>query len=138
MNSFFFLFLGVPAIEIFLLIKIGAKIGALTTLSLVFFTAVVGLYFAKQEGIKTIRMGVINLYQHKNPVYELFSGASIAIAAFLLIIPGFVTDVFGFLLLIPFSRKIIINFLISKNVNNRNKHNKTLDGEIIEDRKDDL
>ncbi len=138
MNSFFFLFLGVPAIEIFLLIKIGAKIGALTTLSLVFFTAVIGLYFAKQEGIKTIRMGVINLYQHKNPVYELFSGASIAIAAFLLIIPGFVTDVFGFLLLIPFSRKIIINFLINKNVNNRNKHNKTLDGEIIEDKKDDL
>ena len=138
MNSFFFLFIGIPAIEIFLLIKIGAKIGALTTISLIFLTALVGLYFAKMEGIKTIRTGVINLYQHKSPVYEIFSGASIAIAAFLLIIPGFVTDVFGFLLLIPFTRKVIINFLIRNNVNNRNKHNETLDGEIIEDKKDDL
>ena len=138
MNSFFFLFIGIPAIEIFLLIKIGAKIGALTTISLIFLTALVGLYFAKMEGIKTIRTGVINLYQHKSPVYEIFSGASIAIAAFLLIIPGFVTDVFGFLLLIPFTRKVLINFLIRNNVNNRNKHNETLDGEIIEDKKDDL
>ena len=138
MNSFFFLFIGIPAIEIFLLIKIGAKIGALTTISLIFLTAFVGLYFAKMEGIKTIRTGVINLYQHKSPVYEIFSGASIAIAAFLLIIPGFVTDVFGFLLLIPFTRKVIINFLIRNNVNNRNKHNETLDGEIIEDKKDEL
>tara|TARA_Y100001970_G_scaffold293764_1_gene442959 strand:+ start:26 stop:442 length:417 start_codon:yes stop_codon:yes gene_type:complete len=138
MNSFFFLFIGIPAIEIFLLIKIGAKIGALTTISLIFLTALVGLYFAKMEGIKTIRTGVINLYQHKSPVYEIFSGASIAIAAFLLIIPGFVTDIFGFLLLIPFTRKVLINFLIKKNVNNRNKHNETLDGEIIEDKKDDL
>tara|TARA_Y100000996_G_scaffold414963_1_gene407569 strand:- start:770 stop:1186 length:417 start_codon:yes stop_codon:yes gene_type:complete len=138
MNSFFFLFIGIPAIEIFLLIKIGAKIGALTTISLIFLTALVGLYFAKMEGIKTIRTGVINLYQHKSPVYEIFSGASIAIAAFLLIIPGFVTDIFGFLLLIPFTRKVLINFLIRNNVNNRNKHNETLDGEIIEDKKDDL
>ena len=138
MNSFFFLFIGIPAIEIFLLIKIGGQIGALTTISLIFLTAAIGLYFAKLEGIKTIRTGVINLYQHKNPVYEIFSGASIAIAAFLLIIPGFVTDVFGFLLLIPLTRKILINSLINKNVNNRNKHTKTLDGEIIEDKKDDL
>ena len=114
MNSFFFLFIGIPAIEIFLLIKIGAKIGALTTISLIFLTALVGLYFAKMEGIKTIRTGVINLYQHKSPVYEIFSGASIAIAAFLLIIPGFVTDIFGFLLLIPFTRKVLIIFLIKK------------------------
>ena len=138
MNSFFFLFIGIPAIEIFLLIKIGAKIGALTTISLIFLTALLGLYFAKMEGIRTIRTGVINLYQHKSPVYEIFSGASIAIAAFLLIIPGFVTDIFGFLLLIPFTRKVLINFLIRNNVNNRNKHNETLDGEIIEDKKDDL
>ncbi len=138
MNSFFFLFIGIPAIEIFLLIKIGGQIGALTTISLIFLTAAIGLYFAKLEGIKTIRTGVINLYQHKNPVYEIFSGASIAIAAFLLIIPGFVTDVFGFLLLIPLTRKILINSLINKNVNNRNKHTKTLDGEIIEDKKDEL
>ena len=138
MNSFFFLFLGIPAIEIFLLIKIGAKIGALMTISLIFLTALIGLYFAKLEGIKTIRTGVINLYQHKNPVYEIFSGASIAIAALLLIIPGFITDIFGFLLLIPFTRKILINSLISRNVNNRNKHDKTLDGEIIEDKKDEF
>ena len=106
MNSFFLIF-GIPAIEIFLLIKIGAKIGALMTISLIFLTALIGLYFAKLGRHKRLGLGVINLYQHKNPVcYEIFSGASIAIAALLLIIPGFITDIFGFLLLIPFKKNI--------------------------------
>ena len=138
MNSFFLLFIGMPALEIFLMIKIGGKIGALTTVSLIFLTAIIGLYFAKLEGIKTMRAGVVNLYQNKIPVYEMVSGASIAIAALLLIIPGFFTDTIGFLLLIPFTRRILINAFIKKRVKKREESSKTLDGEIIEDKKDEL
>ena len=139
MNSFFLLFIGVPALEIFLMIKIGGKIGALNTISLIFLTAIIGVYFAKLEGIKTMRSGIMNLYQNKIPIYEMISGASIAIAALLLIIPGFFTDSIGFLLLIPFTRKILISFLVKKqNISNRQEDKKTLDGEIIEDKKDEL
>ena len=141
MNSFFLLFIGVPALEVFLMIKIGGKIGALNTVSLIFLTAITGLYFAKLEGIKTMRSGVINLYQNKVPIYEIISGASIAIAALFLIIPGFFTDTIGFLLLIPFTRKILISFLIKKRKTSDNQENvNILDGEIIEDKnkKDEL
>ena len=141
MNSFFLLFIGMPALEIFLMIKIGGKIGALTTVSLIFLTAIIGLYFAKLEGIKTMRAGVVNLYQNKIPVYEMVSGASIAIAALLLIIPGFFTDTIGFLLLVPFTRKILINVLIKKGeAHTKQEDANTLDGEIIEDKskKDEL
>tara|TARA_B100001093_G_scaffold511676_1_gene580047 strand:- start:172 stop:591 length:420 start_codon:yes stop_codon:yes gene_type:complete len=139
MNSFFLLFIGIPALEIFLLIKIGGKIGAINTVSLIFLTAFIGIYFAKQQGIKTIRSGVTNLYQNKTPINEIVAGASIAVAAFLLIIPGFFSDMIGFLLLIPFSRKILINSLIKKNkINSGKEDNNTLDGEIIEDKKDEL
>ena len=139
MNPFFLIFIGLPALEIFLLIKIGGKIGALNTVSLIFLTAIIGIYFAKQQGIKTIRSGVTNLYQNKTPIYEIITGASIAVAAALLIMPGFFTDTVGFLLLIPFSRKILINFLIKKNkINSHKENNNTLDGEIIEDKKDEL
>ena len=98
MNSFFLLFIGVPAVEVFLMIKIGGEIGALNTVSLILLTAIIGIYFAKLEGIKTMRSGVMNLYQNKIPIYEMISGASIAIAALFLIIPGFFTDTIGFLL----------------------------------------
>ena len=141
MNSFFLLFIGLPALEIFLMIKIGGKIGALSTVSLIFLTAIIGVYFAKLEGIKTMRSGVINLYQNKVPVYEMFSGASIAIAALLLIVPGFFSDTIGFLLLIPFTRKILINFFVKKNkISTSQENTNTLDGEIIEDKdkKDEL
>ena len=139
MNSFFLLFIGVPALEVFLMIKIGGKIGALNTVSLIILTAIIGIYFAKLEGIKTMRSGVMNLYQNKIPIYEIVSGASIAIAALLLIIPGFFTDTIGFLLLIPFARNILISFLVKKqNISNGQKDKKTLDGEIIEDKKDEL
>ena len=110
MNSFFLLFIGVPTLEVFLMIKIGGKIGALNTVFLILLTAIIGIYFAKLEGIKTIRSGITNLYQNKIPVYEIISGASIAIAALLLIIPGFFTDTIGFMLLIPLTRKILIRF----------------------------
>ena len=141
MNSFFLLFIGVPALEVFLMIKIGGKIGALNTVSLIFLTAIIGLYFAKLEGIKTMRSGVMNLYQNKIPMYEIISGASIAIAALFLIIPGFFTDTIGFLLLIPFTRKILISFFIKKKTTSNNQEDiNIIDGEIIEDKnkKDEL
>ena len=100
MNPFFLLFIGLPALEIFLLIKIGGQVGALNTVALIFLTAIIGIYFAKLQGIQTLKSGMVNLYQNKMPVYEMMSGASIAIAALLLIIPGFFTDLIGFLLLI--------------------------------------
>ena len=141
MNAFFLLFIGVPALEVFLMIKIGGKIGALNTVSLIFLTAITGLYFAKLEGIKTMRSGILNLYQNKIPIYEIISGASIAIAALFLIIPGFFTDTIGFLLLIPFTRKILISFFIKKKKTSNNQEDvNILDGEIIEDKnkKDEL
>ena len=141
MNSFFLLFIGIPALEIFLMIKIGGKVGALNTVLLIFLTAIIGIYFAKLEGIKTIRSGITNIYQNKIPIYEMISGASIAIAALLLIIPGFFTDTIGFLLLIPFTRKILISFFIKKKKTSNNQENvNILDGEIIEDKnkKDEL
>ena len=140
MNSFFLLFIGIPALEIFLMIKIGGKIGALNTVSLIFLTAIIGVYFAKLQGIKTIRSGVMNLYQNKVPIKEIISGASIAIAALLLIIPGFFTDAIGFLLLIPFTRKILVNAFVKKqNIPKEKDENENiLDGEIIEDKKDEL
>ena len=143
MNTFFLIFIGLPALEIFLMIKIGGKIGALNTLALVFLTAALGLYFARVQGLQTLRSGIINLYQNKAPIYELISGASIAFAALLLIIPGFLTDLIGFLLLIPISRNLLFKITISdKNFKNMSgkikKENKTIDGEIINKDKDEL
>jgi UPF0716 protein FxsA len=139
MNSFFLLFIGVSTIEVFLMIKIGGKIGVLNTILLIFITAIVGIYFAKIQGIKTIRSGFVNLYQNKIPAYELMSGASIAIAALLLIIPGFFTDTIGFLILLPYTRQIIFKLFINKSKSRSNENDdKTLDGEIIEDKKDEL
>ena len=136
MNPFFLLFIGIPAIEIFFLIKVGTKIGALSTIALIFLTAVIGVYFAKLQGIQTIRAGIINLYQNKTAIYELLSGASIAIAAFMLIIPGFITDAFGFFLLIPITRKIILNPIL-KNKTKISETTNTIDGEIIDKKKED-
>ena len=138
MNSFFLLFIGLPVLEIFLMIKIGSKLGALNTIALIFLTAIVGVYFARLQGLQTLKSGMISLYQNKVPVKELLSGASIAISALLLIIPGFFTDFIGFLLLIPFTRKIIFNIALKnkKEVNAKNK-NETIDGEIV-DKKDDI
>jgi len=138
MNSFFLLFMCLPALEIFLMIKIGGKVGALNTVALIFLTAVIGVYFAKLQGIRTLRSGMVNLYQNKLPVYEMLSGASIAIAALLLIVPGFFSDFLGFLLLIPFTRKILFSIALkNKRGVNLNNEEKTIDGEII-DKKDEL
>ena len=143
MNTFFLVFIGLPALEIFLMIKIGGKIGALNTIILIFFTAIVGIYFARIQGIQTLKSGIINMYANKMPIYELLSGASIAFAALLLIIPGFFSDLIGFLLLIPVTRNLFFKIIFkNKNINNLNKQpnkkNNTIDGEIIDKKKDDL
>ena len=139
MNTFFLIFVGLPALEIFLMIKIGGKIGALNTVSLIILTAVVGIYYARIEGVRTLKSGVINLYQNKAPIYEIISGASIALAALLLIIPGFLTDTIGFLLLIPFSRNILFKMALkNKNMDKKNEERKIIDGEIIDKDKDEL
>jgi len=139
MNPFFLLFIGLPALEIFVLIKIGGQVGALNTIALIFLTAIIGIYFAKLQGIQTLRSGMVNLYQNKIPVYEMMSGASIAIAALLLIIPGFFTDLIGFLLLIPFTRKILFKLVFkNKPMTNIKKESDTIDGEVIDNKKDDL
>ena len=139
MNPFFLIFICLPAIEIYFMIKVGAEVGALNTIGLVFLTAIIGVYFAKLQGIQTLKSGMINLYQNKIPVYEVMSGASIALAALLLIVPGFFTDIIGFLLLIPFTRKILFKFFIKdKTKTSTESQNKTIDGEIVDNKKDEL
>ncbi len=137
MNPFFIIFIGIPALEIFLLIKIGGHIGALNTVVLIFLTAIIGIYFARLQGIQTFKSGMLNLYQNKIPVYEMISGASIAIAALLLIIPGFFTDFFGFLLLIPFTRNILLSVTLKNSSKSKNK-DKTINGEIVDQKEDEL
>ena len=138
MNPFFLIFICIPALEIYLLIEVGGQVGALNTVALIFLTAIIGLYLAKYQGIQTIKSGMVNLYQNKIPIYEIMSGASIALAAFLLIIPGFFTDFLGFLLLIPFTRKILFNLALKKKPKNGYKsESKIIDGEIIDNNKKD-
>ena len=115
MNTILISIIAIPIIEILLFIKIGQNIGAINTVLLIIFTAVVGVYFARIQGIRTLKSGFINIYQNKLPVYEILSGASIAIAAVFLIIPGFFTDTIGFLLLIPITRKLLLSSIIKKN-----------------------
>ena len=132
MNTGLLFLIVIPAIEIFLMIKIGQNIGALNTVGIIFLTAIIGIYFAKIEGINTLRSGIINLYKNKIPIFEMLSGASIAFAALLLIIPGFLTDFIGFLFLIPFTRKIIINFFLMKKDITTYKNKDYIEGEITE------
>tara|TARA_B000000609_G_scaffold151772_1_gene138483 strand:+ start:923 stop:1342 length:420 start_codon:yes stop_codon:yes gene_type:complete len=139
MNTFFLIFIGLPALEVFLMIKIGGLIGAFNTLALIFLTAIIGVYYARVQGIQTLRSGLINIYQNKAPIYDLISGASIAFAALLLLVPGFFTDLIGFLLLIPFTRSILFKLMFkSKNKVEVKKNNTTIDGEIIDKDKNEL
>ena len=144
MNIFFLLLIGIPAIEIFVMIKVGQNIGALNTISLILLTAITGIYFAKIAGLNTLRSAIHKLYKNKGqiPHFEIISGASIAFAALLLIIPGFITDVFGFLLLIPFTRNMITNLYLKEKSNVDTGPKDYIDGEVIkkeEDKnKDDL
>ncbi len=137
MNTILISIIAIPIIEILIFIKIGENIGAINTILLIIFTAVVGVYFARLQGVMTIKSGFTNLYQNKLPIYEILSGASIAIAAVLLIIPGFFTDIIGFLLLVPFTRKLLLSSIIKKNKNFK-KEDKTIEAEIIDEKKDEL
>ena len=126
----------VPVIEIYLLIKIGSQIGAITTIFLIFLTAIVGIYYAKYEGLNTLRSGFSQLSKNETPAYEVISGAAIAFAALLLIIPGFATDIFGFLLIFPISRKFIFNKFTKKFKSKKNNKNNFIEGDF-EDIEDD-
>ena len=114
MNTVLLLIILIPIIEIYLFIKIGSQIGAFTTISLIFFTAIIGVYYARYEGLNTLKSGITQIYKNQMPLFELMSGAALAIAAFLLILPGFATDLLGFLIIFPLTRKIIFQ-LFSKN-----------------------
>ena len=136
MNPILLTIILVPVVEIYLLIKIGSQIGAMSTIFLIFTTAIIGIYYAKYEGLNTLKSGFIQLSKNETPAYEVVSGAAIAFAALLLIIPGFATDVIGFLLIFPISRKFFFNKLSKKFKQKENKKNNFIDGDF-EDIEDD-
>ena len=136
MNPIFLTIILIPVIEIYLLIKIGSQIGAITTILLIFTTAVVGVYYAKYEGLNTIKAGFNQLRQNQTPTYEMLSGAAIAFAAVLLIIPGFATDLIGFFLIFPFTRRLILS-KFNKKFKRKNKNN-FIDGEFEDIEDDDV
>ena len=135
MNTILLGIILVPIIEIYLLIKVGSQIGAITTILLIFTTAIIGVYYAKYEGLNTLKSGFIQISRNESPTYEVMSGAAIAFAALLLIIPGFITDILGFLIIFPLTRKLIFNRLV-KNFQPKNNKNNFIDGEF-EDIEDD-
>ena len=138
MNPVLLSIIAIPVLEIYLFIKIGSQIGAFSTILLIFITAIIGVYYAKYEGLNTIRSGFNQIVQNKLPAYEIISGAAIAFAAILLIIPGFATDLFGFLIIFPITRKLIFGNL-SKKLKKREMNEKSfIDGEYedLEDKDD--
>ncbi len=130
MNSILFCIILIPAIEIYIFIKIGSQIGAILTIFLIFFTAIVGVFYAKHEGLNTLKSGFMSLSKNEIPAYEVLSGAILAFAAVLLIFPGFLTDIFGFLLIFPLSRKLIFNKFEKKINSKKNIKNNYIDGEF--------
>ena len=137
MNSILIAIILVPVIEIYLLIKIGSEIGAITTILLIFTTAIVGVYYAKYEGLNTLKSGFLQLNKNEPPTYEVISGAAIAFAAVLLIIPGFATDVIGFFLIFPPSRKLIFNKIAKKIKKENNIKKDYIDGDFKDIEDDD-
>ena len=129
------LLIGIPTIEIYLMIKVGGVIGALNTILLIFFTAVTGVYFAKLAGLKTLQSGLNQIVKNEMPIYEIISGAALAFAALLLIIPGFLTDIVGFLLIIPITRKFFIKSVSLKFKKKENEEN-IIEGSIEEENKE--
>ena len=138
MNPILLTIILVPAVEIYLLIKIGSQIGAMSTILLIFTTAIIGVYYAKYEGLNTLKSGFAQLSKNETPAYEVISGAAIAFAAILLILPGFATDFLGFLLIFPITRKLIFGNLLNKLKKNEPKKSNFIDGEYedIEDNDD--
>jgi UPF0716 protein FxsA len=133
MNSILLFIILIPAIEIYLFIKIGSQIGAIVTILLIFFTAIVGVYYAKYEGLNTLKSGFLQIRKNNTPTYEMISGAAIAFAALLLIIPGFATDLLGFLIIFPITRNLFLKKFFS-----RLKKNNFIEGDFedIEDEND--
>ena len=129
MNSILLIIISIPVIEIYLFIKIGSQIGAIVTILLIFITAIVGIYYAKYEGLNTLKSGFLQLSRNEPPTYEMISGAAIAFAALLLIIPGFATDILGFLIIFPISRKFLINKFTSK-FKKKTEKNNFIDGDF--------
>ena len=124
MNTLLLIILFIPLVEIYLFIQIGAQIGAFNTILIILLTAVIGIYFVRLQGLTTLKSGVTQLYRNQIPVYEMMSGAALAFAALLLIIPGFATDIFGFLLVMPFTRNIIFRYF-GKKYEKKNSYTKT-------------
>jgi UPF0716 protein FxsA len=140
MNPILLSILLVPVIEIYLLIKIGSQIGAITTILLIFTTAIVGIYYAKYEGLNTLKSGFAQLSKNEMPTYEMISGAAIALAALLLIIPGFATDIIGFLIIFPITRRLIFIKFNNKLKSNKSKYEEKkdfIDGEFEDIENDD-
>ena len=135
MNAVILFIIGIPLIEIYLMIKIGSVIGAFNTIFLIFFTAITGVYFAKLEGLNAIKSGLGQLVRNELPIYEIISGAALAFAALLLIIPGFLTDILGFLLIIPITRKVFIKSVSSKFKKKNNDD--FIEGDFEETKQDD-
>ena len=136
MNAVILFIIGIPLIEIYLMIKVGGVIGAFNTIFLIFFTAIIGIYFAKLEGLNTIRSGFNQLVKNQIPIYEIISGATLAFAALLLIIPGFLTDLFGFLLIIPITRKFFIRS-ISSSFHKKKGNKDIIEGNVEENKQED-
>ena len=136
MNSILLWIILIPIVEIYLLIKIGSQIGAISTILLIFTTAIVGVYYAKYEGLNTLKSGFLQLSRNEVPTYQVLSGAAIAFAALLLIIPGFLTDILGFLMIFPISRKFIFTKIIKNQNFKKEQKNNFIDGEF-EDIDDD-
>jgi len=136
MNTALVLIIGIPLIEIYLFIKIGSQIGAFNTVLLILTTAVIGVAYARYEGFNTLKSGIGQLVKNEMPVYEIISGATLAFAAFLLILPGFATDLVGMLLVIPFTRKILLSRFVKTNINKNRKKNNYIEGDY-EDISDD-
>jgi UPF0716 protein FxsA len=132
MNALILFIIGIPAIEIYLMIKVGNVIGPLNTILLIFFTAITGVYFAKLAGLSTLRSGLGQIIKNEIPIYEIISGAALAFAALLLILPGFLTDIVGFLLIIPVTRKFFIKSISSKFEKKKNNEN-IIEGVIEEE-----
>ena len=129
MNTVLLLIILIPIVEIYLFIKIGSQIGAFTTISLIFVTAIIGVYYARYEGLNTLKSGVTQLYKNQMPLFELMSGAALAVAALLLILPGFATDLLGFLIIFPLTRKIFFQLLSRKTKNEVHIKDDLIEGE---------
>jgi len=137
MNSVLIGLILVPILEIYLFIKIGGQIGAFNTISLIFITAIIGVMYARHEGLNTLRSGFSQLIKNEAPVYEIISGAAIAFAALLLIVPGFATDLFGFLLIFPLTRKLIFGKIVNKFKNETKIKKPYIEGEFEDIEEDD-